>query len=182
MSKKLIVEADLSEPGEAAEKRVLKVPPVIGWREWVQLPGLGIERVKAKVDTGARTSCLHAINIHYISKHGKVLVRFDVHPQQRTTREVVRCEAPLIEERPVTDSGGKRTVRPVVEAQIELHGERFPVELTLISRDEMGFRMLLGRQALKGRYLVNPGRSYLAGRPKRRKKKKKKIPMAKARS
>lgn len=135
---------------------------IIGWREWVGLPAFGIERLKAKVDTGARTSALHAVNIHYVSRHGKVWVRFDLHPRQRTTKQIVHCEAQLLEERYITDSGGKRTLRPVIVLDLELAGELFPAELTLVSRDTMGFRMLLGRQALKSRCVVNPGRSYLA--------------------
>lgn len=146
--------------------------PIIGWREWVALPELGISNIKVKVDTGARTSALHAINIHYIARHGKIVVRFDVHPLQRNTKKLVRCEAPLIEERYVTDSGGTRTLRPVIETPIDLYGELHLAELTLVGRDEMGFRMLLGRQAIRGRFLVNPGGSYLAGRPAPRKRKK----------
>jgi len=147
----------------------------IGWREYLSLPALGIDRIKAKVDTGARTSALHAINILYVTRLGVTWVQFDVHPFQRSSKRVVRCEAPLIEERYVTDSGGNRTLRPVIETQIALHGYVVAVELTLISRAEMGFRMLLGRQAIRGQFLVDPGHSYLSRtRPLVRKTKTKK--------
>lgn len=147
--------------------------PAVGWREYVALPGLGVERVKAKVDTGARSCALHAINILYVTKHGATHVRFEVHPKQRSTKRIVHCEARLLEERLVTDSGGKRTLRPVILAEVVIAGKTVAVELTLVSRDEMGFRMLIGRQALKGSFVVDPGRSYLGGGRLLKKKKKK---------
>lgn len=146
--------------------------PAIGWREWVTLPDLGIKRIKAKVDTGARTSSLHAINIEYIQKSGSTWVRFEVHPLQRDTKTIVHAEAPLLEQRYVTNSGGKRTLRPVVETVVEICGLRLVAEITLISRDEMGFRMLLGRQAIRGHFLVHPGRSYRGGKLNKKTKKK----------
>lgn len=147
---------------------------MIGWREYVSLPDLGIERIKAKVDTGARTSALHAINIKYHTRHGATWVTFSVHPRQRDAKLIVDCAAPLVEERYVTDSGGKRTLRPVIVTTVVLSGELRLVELTLVARDEMGFRMLIGRQALRGRLLVDSSRSYLGGGRKKKKKKKKK--------
>lgn len=153
--------------------------PVIGWREWVTLPSLGIRQIKAKVDTGARTSALHAINIDYFQKAGLTWVRFEVHPLQRDAKTIVPCEAPLLEKRYVMNSGGKRTLRPVVETEVEICGKVLSAEITLISRDEMGFRMLLGRQAIRGHFLVHPGRSYRGGKL-RKKKKKKRIAKAKA--
>lgn len=161
-------------PGATPAPSPPKPLAVIGWREWVGLPALGVERVKAKVDTGARTSALHAINIHYVTRHGRVYVRFDLHPLQRDAKQVVSCEAALVEERYVTDSGGKRTLRPVIVTDLAIFGQKHPAELTLISRDEMGFRMLLGRQALKGRYVVDSGHSFLGGRRKKKTKKTKK--------
>ena len=131
----------------------------------MDLPDLGIQRVKAKVDTGARTSALHAINILYVSRQGKTWVHFDVHPRQRNTKTLMHAEAPLIEERYVVDSGGRRTLRPVIETSVVLGGQRLIVELTLVARDTMGFRMLIGRQALKQQFIVDPGRSFLSGRP-----------------
>lgn len=160
MSKKVIKKRDESVGATA-------LPIQIGWREWVSMPDLGIKRIKVKVDTGARTSSLHAINIHYVKKHGRTIVRFEVHPLQRDTSTVVHAEAPLIEERYVTNSGGKKTLRPVIETPIHIMGEIISAEITLISRDEMGFRMLLGRQAIRNHFLVNPGKSFLGRTSKR---------------
>ncbi len=144
--------------------------PAIGWREYVALPTLGVDRIKAKVDTGARTSALHAINILYVTKHGKTHVCFEIHPKQRSTKRIVHCEAPLLEERNIKDSGGKRTLRPVIGTDVMIGGKVVTVELTLVSRDEMGFRMLIGRQAIKGSFVVDSGRSYLGGGRLKRKK------------
>lgn len=142
---------------------------VIGWREWLRLPELGIERIKVKVDTGARTSSLHASNIRFENRGGRKFVLFEVHPMQKDSHRVVVCEAPLLEWRYVKNSGGKRTLRPVIETIVQLGEDELAVELTLISRDEMGFRMLLGRQAIKSRYLVNPGRSFMLRKVARKK-------------
>ncbi len=133
--------------------------PMIGWREWAALPALGIPAMKVKVDTGARTSALHAyaIRIHESS------VSFRVHPIQRDTRTVVECRADLTGFREVRSSTGRSTRRPVIRTEIELFGDRWAVELTLVSRAAMGFRMLLGREAIRGRFVVDPGLSYLAG-------------------
>lgn len=138
--------------------------PTIGWREWVALPGLGIPSIKVKVDTGARTSSLHAWDVEEQRRGSKRLVRFCVHPEQRNARHAKIVEAPLVEHRRVRSSNGQVQQRPVVLVEIELMGRRWPVELTLTNRDEMGFRMLLGRQAIRGRFLVDPGRSFLNGR------------------
>lgn len=139
----------------------------IGWREWVRLPELGITAIKAKVDTGARTSALHAIDMHFERRRGAPVVRFKVHPLQRDAHFTILAEAEVIEHRRVRSSGGHDTLRPVIVTPLELLGQRWDIELTLVSRDAMGFRMLLGRQALRGRVAVDPGHSFLAGRPPR---------------
>jgi hypothetical protein len=143
---------------------------LIGWREWIALPELGVARIKAKVDTGARSSCVHAWEIEEFSQHGETWVRFLLHPLQRSVDETVQAEARLLEYRPVRSSTGHETMRPVIVTPIKLLNQTWPIELTLASRDEMGFRMLLGREAVRGRFLVHPGASFFGGKPKRRRK------------
>ena len=137
------------------------------------LPDLSIARVKAKVDTGARSSALHAFDLHVVRRRGREIVRFKVHPLQRNTEVTVETEAVVQDYRTVKNSGGISTLRPVIRTLVELGGARWPIELTLVGRDEMGFRMLLGREAVRRRFVVDPGRSFRNGRagPARRRKK-----------
>jgi len=137
--------------------------PHIGWREWIVLPELGIEWIKVKVDTGARSSTLHAIDVERFDRDGAPWVRFAVHPYQRDSEQTVRCEAPLVDERHVRSSVGHVQYRPVIAAVVRSGSHAWPIELTLTNRDAMGFRMLLGRQAIRHRFVVDAGRSYLAG-------------------
>ncbi len=144
--------------------------PVIGWREWIGLPDLGIKMIKVKVDTGARSSSLHAFNQQIFERDEEKWVRFEVHPVQRKWDESVEVEAKIVEFRSVRSSSGRSSIRPVIITSVELLGITWPVELTLARRDEMGFRMLLGREAFRGRFLVNAGKSFYNGRPKRKRK------------
>lgn len=139
-------------------------PLILGWREWVSLPDIGIEHIKAKVDTGARTSTLHAFEVAAYDQQGTPWVRFLMHPNQRDLSRVQECHAPILDEREVRDSGGHVTRRYVIETRLGLGPATWPIEATLTPRDDMLFRMLLGRTAIKGRCLVNPARSYLVGK------------------
>ncbi len=144
-----------------------KPKKVIGWREWVRLPDLHTGRIKAKIDTGARTSCLHAYRITPFTKDGASYVRFLLHPLQRQQKLEIPCVAVVVDYRCVTDSGGRREYRYVIRTKLKLGNRAWPVELTLTNRDQMGFRMLIGRQALRRRYLVDTGRSFLARKKKK---------------
>lgn len=138
---------------------------IIGWREWVALPDFNVDAIKAKIDTGARSSALHAFNLKRFRRRGKRMVRFAIHPIQRTARGALEVEAEVIEYRRVRSSNGKVESRPVIRTSVRMHNRDWEIELTLTNRDEMGFRMLLGRHALRGQFLVDPGRSLRAGYP-----------------
>lgn len=134
---------------------------VIGWREWLALPDLHVPRIKAKVDTGARTSALHAEEIRYVRKRGTTFVEFVVTTERDGAVVRTTTIAPLIEERRVRSSNGTAELRPVIATRVQLGAREWIIEVTLTRRDMMGFPMLLGRQAVKGRAVVDPGRSFL---------------------
>jgi hypothetical protein len=138
----------------------------IGWREWVSFPELGITHIKAKVDTGARTSALHAFSLEPFKEGNQEKIRFAIHPLQNNVTEVVTCVADVIDKRFVTDSGGHREERYVIKTPIVLANRSWPIEITLTERDSMLFRMLLGRSAIRKRYLVNPARSFIRNKIK----------------
>ena len=137
---------------------------MLGWREWVSLPQLGIDRIKAKIDTGARTSALHGFKIEAFEERGVQRVRFLIHPVQHDVDTVLECTADVIDQRKVRDSGGHQEMRWVIRSDIVIGPHRWPAELTLTSRDDMLFRMLLGRTAMSGKAVVDPARSFLVGK------------------
>ena len=141
-----------------------KLMPIVGWREWLSLPELGIEHIKAKVDTGARTSALHAFYVEPFERNTRAWVKFGLHPLQDNTDYVIECEAPVKDQRVVSDSGGHKENRYVIVTTAVMGDEQWPIELTLTDRDSMKFRMLLGRTALNKQFLVNPDASYLIGK------------------
>lgn len=148
--------------GDSADK------PVIGWREWVRLDSLNLPPLKAKIDTGARTSALHAFKLDTFSRGGSRWVRFGLHPQQRNRQAVEIREAPIIDRRTIADSGGHRQLRYIIQSDVTLGHDTWPIELSLTRRDTMRFRLLLGRTALEDRFMIDPSRSYCIGKkPKR---------------
>ncbi|TDG15773.1 ATP-dependent zinc protease [Seongchinamella unica] len=142
---------------------------ILGWREWLGFPDLGISSIKAKVDTGARTSCLHAFYVEPFEREGADWIRFGIHPNQRDNETEVHCEAAVRDRRVVRDSGGHEETRYVIETTITVGDQRLSAEVTLTDRDSMKFRALLGRTAIRRNYLVDPGRSFVQGRRKKRK-------------
>ncbi|QGY41991.1 ATP-dependent zinc protease [Pseudodesulfovibrio cashew] len=136
----------------------------IGWREWISLPDFFVPAIKAKIDTGAATSAIHAFDVTTFTRDGQRFVRFCIHPLQGRDDISIPCEAPLLDKRKVKNSGGRSQERYVVGTTLEVAGRRWPIELTLTSRDEMKFRMLLGRSAMRGRLVVDPHLSYQAGK------------------
>ncbi len=143
----------------------MKSKLIIGWREWVSLPDLGVEHIKAKIDTGAKTSAIHAYRVEKILVNGKPWAEFRLHPVQRRRRPEILCRAPIVDERSVKSSSGHLETRYVVSTEVKLGPVVRRCELTLTNRDEMGFRMLIGRQALKRQFIVDSGLSYGLGEP-----------------
>lgn len=133
------------------------MPDDIGWREWLQLPDLGVDRIKAKIDTGARTSALHVWDLNV--EDG--VARFVLHPVQKRSRPSVDASAAITDWRWVRSSSGHRQHRPVIVTTFQLGDATWESEVTLTSRDEMGFRLLLGRTALARRFVVDPARSFV---------------------
>ncbi len=150
---------------------------VVGWREWIALPDLGVDKIKVKIDTGARTSALHAYRVKPFERDGARFVRFFVHPVQDHRLPEIACEAPLVDDRIVISSNGDREHRFVIETLARADGREWPIEITLTNRDEMGFRMLLGRQALRKRFVVDPSTSFKLTATRRSKRRKPKGPV-----
>ena len=145
---------DLIKPG----------PIVLGWRERLALPELGIGLLKAKLDTGARSSSLHVDTLETFQSHGDTWLRFTLSIRRRHPFEI-SCEAPALDRRVVTDTGGRRTERWFIRTQVTLAGQSFSVDVNLTDRRHMLFPLLLGRSALMGRFTVDPALSYSQSRP-----------------
>jgi len=138
---------------------------IIGWREWVALPELGIPAIKTKIDTGAKTSTLHANEIQHFQQNNEPWVKFNLHPSRRYPQLIVQSQAPILDERLITDSGGHRELRYVIQTPISIGNLCWPIEITLTNRNSMLFRMLLGRSALQqGSLMIQPQASYLCGK------------------
>lgn len=134
----------------------------------MSIPSLGIDRIKAKIDTGARTSALHTFGLDiYETDSGEQRVSFRVHPIQRNEQKVVECDAAVIGSRSVRDSGGHEEIRPFISVPVVLGEHVWEIEMSLTNRDNMKFRMLLGRTAMRNRFVVHPAASYLLGKPRR---------------
>lgn len=142
------------------------VKPVIGWREWLELPELKIKNIKAKIDTGARSSSLHAFDVETYKRLGKEYVKFKVHPTQRSSKPTIICHAKVLEYRKVKSSNGQTELRPVILTPVKLLGKKWPIEVTLTNRDEMGFRMLLGRESIRERFYIDVSNSYFGEKEK----------------
>lgn len=139
----------------------MKEKLLVGWREALSLPNLGIRKINAKIDTGAKTSCLHAFKVETFKKDETLWVRFWIHPIQRNSDVEVMCEAEVLDERVVRDSGGHEEMRYVIKTDLAIGGESWPIEITLTNRENMAFRMLLGRTAMHNRIMVDPVESFL---------------------
>lgn len=131
------------------------------------MPEFDVIEMKVKVDTGADTSSLHAFNTERFDREGIEYVRFEIHPKQRSKKPTIPCEAPVVKERKVKNPGGRAELRPVIRTKLIIAGKEIDALINLTTRDEMTFRMLLGRRTIRKHFLVDPGRSYLGGRPSR---------------
>lgn len=145
-------------------------PPVIGWKEIVDLPDLGLEGLKAKIDTGARTSSLHVSGIRVLEEHadGTAELELELSPDRRHPDKTILALARRVETVEVSDSGGHREVRPVIITRLVLGGRSKRIRVTLTDRSSMLFRMILGRKTLEGDFLVDVSAKYLHGGPRRR--------------
>jgi len=157
----LILKPDSNQRGLVNQLEKIQV----GWREWVTLPELGISQLEAKVDTGAKTSAIHAYELQPFEQDGQAYVRFGIHPDRHNTTLSLHCQAPIIDRRQVSDSGGHKEQRYVIRTMLQLGQLAWPIEITLTNRENMAYRMLLGREAMRGRLLVDPALSYLLGSP-----------------
>ncbi|MBD3670044.1 MAG: ATP-dependent zinc protease [Gammaproteobacteria bacterium] len=139
--------------------------PILGWREWVAFPAFNVPLLECKVDTGARTSALHTFYVEDFHEEGRHKVRFGLHPDRKGTKTEVHCVADVFDQRFVTDSGGHKEERFVIRTEVVMGQDIWPIELTLTNRDNMRFRMLLGRTAMVDNFLVDPSAYHVQGKP-----------------
>jgi ribosomal protein S6--L-glutamate ligase len=142
----------------------LPTKALIGWQEWCSLPKLHIAAIKAKIDTGAKTSALHAAEIRPFHRHGTLFVHFLVHPLQQTEKFTQTCTALVVDQRTVKNSSGHKELRYIINTTIALGEMTWTLDISLTNRDPMAFRMLLGRDALKGHSVVDPGKILCQGK------------------
>ncbi|WP_188151271.1 ATP-dependent zinc protease family protein [Teredinibacter waterburyi] len=139
------------------------IKKLIGCEEWCSFPSLGIAAIKARVDSGAKTSCIHAMNIRVVKREGVRWVKFDIHPLQKNRRTHLSCEAKLVDRRVIKSSSGDTQKRVVIAVPMTLGDDTWEVQLTLTNRDSMGYRMLLGREAMVGRVIIDPELQFCMG-------------------
>ena len=137
---------------------------IVGWKEWIELPELGVHGIKAKIDTGAATSSVHAYDIKYVRHNGEMYVKYCLHPIQKSKKISIPCLSKLIDERKVRSSSGQMELRPVVRTILKISNFQWEIDLNLTNRDSMGMRMLIGREALETKALVNPAHKFLLGK------------------
>lgn len=149
--------------GEKTKTKTKKKKPktLIGWREWADLPDFDVTGINAKIDTGAKSSAIHAFRIRETVIGGVDHVEFYLHPLQRRKKPEVFCRAPIADRRVIRSSNGQEEERYVIETRLRLNGRVWKIDLTLTNRDAMGFRLLIGRDALRRKFLIDPGASYL---------------------
>jgi len=156
-------DSDLLARALDAKSKPKRPLPVIGWREWAALPDLGVDCINAKIDTGATTSAIHAFRVSEVKIDGARHVEFYLHPRRRRKKPEVFCRLPVVDKRTVRSSNGQEEDRFVVRTRLRLGPRIWKIDLTLTNRDAMGFRMLIGRNALRRKFIVDPGGSYLLG-------------------
>jgi hypothetical protein len=144
-------------------KKSTKPPVLIGWREWAGFPDLGVKTIIAKMDTGAKSSAIHAFNIDEVEIDGKRFVEFCLHPAQRKNTPEIFCQAPVMGQRTIRSSNGQTEKRYVIQTRLKLGRRVWKIELTLTNREAMDYRLLLGRDAVRRRFIVDPNASYLLG-------------------
>ncbi|MBI1365136.1 MAG: ATP-dependent zinc protease [Alphaproteobacteria bacterium] len=152
-----------SEGGKKTRK-TKRAPATIGWREWAAFPALGAERIKAKIDSGAKTSAIHAFKVKVVRRADGEWAEFRLHPLQKSKTPEIKCAAPIVDRRRIRSSNGAVEERIIIRTMLRLGAREWPIELSLAKRDEMGFRLLLGRSAIRRRFVIDPGASFLLGK------------------